>query len=303
MEAYLGGAWNAVEVISTTTQFEFRLIGAESPQGQIDVDDVVAILQKLQELATKVGRIETGAEERGRPSKNVKRVAKLRLVGLRAGSTVIEVQRVRDEDKLTFNLEDEVGFDARFADIIDAIGADTRPATVTNAIAETAADLVVALQKAAPEIEFSTAGVLRRAFKTAETHRETWRSTLNEGAQESVTVVGRLYAVNLKSHRLQVQDDLGNEFALPKVENDALLGHLLGAYVSVTGVPEKDSRGRVSEIHGAVIELAPQFAESPRVRESVSLDDILATSPGPAAGGIPGLREDEANAFFKALGA
>ena len=284
-----------------TTQFEFRLIGAETPQGQIDVDDAVAILQKLQELATKVGRVETGAEQRGRPGKKVERVAKLRLVGLKAGSTVIEVQRVDDEDMLTFDLEQEQGFDARFAAIIEAIGADARPAAVSDTIAETAADLVSALQKAAPEIEFRSAGVLRRAFKTAETHRETWRPALTEPTPESVTVVGRLYAVNLKSHRLQVQDDIGNEFALPKVEDDAAIGHLLGAYVSVTGRPEKDLRGRLAEIHGAIIEAAPQIAASPGARDSVSLDEILAAASGPIAGGIPELTEDEANAFFEAL--
>lgn len=284
-----------------TTQFEFRLIGAETPQGQIDVDDAVAILQKLQELATKVGRVETGAEQHGRPGKKVERVAKLRLVGLKAGSTVIEVQRVDDEDMLTFDLEHEQGFDARFAAIIEAIGADARPAAVSDTIAETAADLVSALQKAAPEIEFRSAGVLRRAFKTAETHRETWRPALTEPTPESVTVVGRLYAVNLKSHRLQVQDDIGNEFALPKVENDAAIGHLLGAYVSVTGRPEKDLRGRLAEIHGAIIEAAPQIAASPGARDSVSLDEILAAASGPIAGGIPELTEDEANAFFEAL--
>ncbi len=130
-----------------TTQFQFRLIGVETPQGQIDVDDAVAILQKLQELATKVGRVETGAEQRGRPAKKVERIAKLRLVGLNAGSTVIEVQRVEDEEILTFDLEHEQGFDARFAEIIEAIGADTRPAAVSDTIAETAADLVTALPR------------------------------------------------------------------------------------------------------------------------------------------------------------
>lgn len=284
-----------------TTQFQFRLIGAETPQGQIDVDDAVAILQKLQELATKVGRVETGAEQRGRPAKKVERIAKLRLVGLKASSTVIEVQRVEDEETLTFDLEHEQGFDARFAEIIEAIGADTRLAAISDTIAETAADLVTALQKAAPEIEFRAAGVLRRSFKTAETHRETWLRALTEAPLRSMTIVGRLYAVNLKSHRLQVQDDIGNEFALPKVENDAAIGHLVGTYVKVTGTPEQDSRGRLSEIHGAVIEAAPQIAAGPGVRDVVSLDEILAAAPGPVAGGIPGLTEDEANAFFEAL--
>ena len=284
-----------------TTQFEFRLIGADAPQGQINVDDVVAILQKLQELATKIGRVETDAAERGRPGKKVERVAKLRLVGLKAGSTVIEVERVEEEGTLDFDLDDERGFDARFAEIIEAIGADERPSVISDTIAETAADLVSALQKAAPEVEFTAGGVLRRRFKTSETHRDTWRPVAVVDSPESVTVVGRLYAVNLKSHRLQVQDDIGNEFALPRVANDAAVGHLLGSYVTVTGSPELDSRGRLSEIRGAVIEAAPALGVEAGLREPVALDAILAAAPGPVAGGIPGLSEEEATAFFEAL--
>jgi len=58
------------------TQFEFRLVGTDLPQGQIDVDDAVSILQKLQELATKIGRVETGSSPHGRPGRMVERVAK-----------------------------------------------------------------------------------------------------------------------------------------------------------------------------------------------------------------------------------
>jgi hypothetical protein len=284
-----------------TTQFEFRLIGADTPKGQIDVDDAVAILQKLQELATKIGRVETGAEQRGRPGKKVERVARLRLVGLKEGSTVIQVERVSDEGTLEFDLEHEQGFDAVFSEIIQAIGSDERPEGISDSIAETAGDLVAVLRKAAPEVEFGTSGVARRKFKTAETHRETWLPTRENAAHEPVTVVGRLYAVNLKSHRLQIQDDVGNEFALPKVHNDDEVGHLLGRYVSVTGTPERDLRGRVTQVHGAVITAAPQLGADAGVREAVSLDEILAAAPGPISGGIPGLTEEEADAFYEAL--
>lgn len=231
----------------------------------------------------------------------MERVARLRLVGLKAGSTVIEVERVSEDGTLEFDLEHEQGFDAQFSEIIVAIGSDSRPANMSDSIAETAGDLLAALRKAAPEVEFGTAGVVRQKFKTADTHRETWRSRRNEVALEPVTVVGRLYAVNLKSHRLQIQDDVGNEFALPKVDNDSEVGYLLGGYVSVTGEPERDLHGRLTQIHGAVIVSAPQLVAGVGVRESVSLDEILAAAPGPIAGAIPGLTGEEADAFYEAL--
>jgi hypothetical protein len=283
-----------------STQFELRLIGGDAPQGQINVDDVVGILQKLQELATKIGRVETEAADRGRPSKQVERVARLRLVGLTGGSTVIQVERVDEDGTLDFDLDHESGFDVRFAAIIEAIGADERPLELSDTIAETTADLVAVLQRAAPEIEFSWGGVVRRTFRTAETHRETWKPAPAAQSSESVTIVGRLYAVNLKTHRLKVQDDVGNEFALPRVENDSLVGHLLGRYVTATGSPERDSRGHLSEIRDAVIEAVPGLDVAAGLRGPVSLDEILAV-PGPIAGGLPGLTDDEAIAFHQAL--
>lgn len=283
------------------TRFEFRLVDADAPAGEIDVDDVVAILQRLQELATRVGRIETQAAERGRPARVLTEVAKLRLAGLRSGSTVIEVKRVEDDERLDFDLAHEAGFDARFAEIIEAIGDDVRPSWASDAIAETAGELVGALRKAAPRIEFAAGGRLRRTFDTATIHRETWRSPAVRAEQSAVEVIGRLYAVNLKSHRLQVQDDLGNEFALPNVADDDAAAALIGRYVSVYGRPERDSRGRIAHILNATIEEAPALPGSPGTREAVPLEAILASAPGPQPGGIAGLTDAEVDAFLEML--
>lgn len=283
-----------------TTQFEFRLIGGEAPEGELDADQLLAIVQSLKDIATKLGRGETDAETLGRPPKRVERVARL-TIGLAPGSTRVLARRANvDEHALDFDLAEEERFDEKFEALVQSIALDTRPEWVSDTLAGSAADLTVALQKAAPEVEFKVGGLVRRVFKTAETHRETWRAPSTDASADAVTVVGRLFAVNLKSHRLLVQDDVGNEFALPKVENDLEVGQLIGSYVSVTGAPERDSRGRLAEIHGASIGLASVGATA-GIRDSVPLDEILATAPGPVAGGIPGLTEDEASAFLEAL--
>lgn len=288
------------EVIAMTTQFEFRLIGGEAPEGELDADQLLAIVQSLKDIVTKLGRAETEAEASGRPPKRVGRVSRL-TIGLAPGSTRVLARRASlGEHALDFDLAEEQGFDQKFEDLVQGIALDTRPDWVSETLASSAADLTVALQKAAPEVEFTVAGRVRRVFKTAETHRETWRAPATDTPSEAVTVVGRLFAVNLKSHRLLVQDDVGSEFALPKVENDLEVGQLIGSYVSVTGTPERDARGRLTEIHGAAIGPAAAPAGA-GIRDAVSLDAILASAPGPAAGGIPGLTEAEANAFFEAL--
>lgn len=284
-----------------TTQFEFRLIGGDAPQGELDADQLLAIVQSLKDIATKLGRSETEAELLGRPPRRVERVARL-TIGLAPGSTRVLARRANaHKEALDFDLAEEQGFDERFQALVESIALDERPDWVSDTLAVSAADLTSALKKAAPQVEFKAAGTVRRTFMTADTHRETWRAPSLAASPETVTVVGRLYAVNLKSHRLQVQDDLGNEFALLKVENDTEVGHLLGSYVSVTGTPERDSRGRPAQIHGAMIDAAPQIPAAAGIRESVALEQILASAPGPIAGGIPGLTDDEAETFFEAL--
>ena len=136
---------------------------------------------------------------------------------------------------------------------------------------------------------------------TAGLQQETWNPTL-DALRGDVTIVGRLYAVNLHTHRLLVQDDVGHQFALPNVADDADIGPLLGRHVVVTGLPEFDARGQLKRIRESAISAAPDPFGSPTVAESVALEEILAGAPGIKPGGIDGLSEVEADAFFDAMG-
>jgi hypothetical protein len=283
-----------------SAQFEFHLRGADAPEGQLDADHLLAIVTSLKEVATKIGRAETDAEPVGRAPKRVHRVAKL-LIGLAPGSTTVLARRVGGGDgALDFDLPDEQAFDESFQDLIESIALDQRPGWVSDSLSLAAADLAGALQQAAPEIEFKVSGQSRRTFRATDVHRETWRVAATS-RRNTVTFVGRLYAVNLKTHRLQVQDDVGTQVALPGVLHDADAGRLLGAHVTVTGTPELDTRGRLTHIHDATIEAAPDPLAGDVVPGVVSLEEILASAPGIEPGGI-GLTEAESDAFFEAMG-
>lgn len=283
-----------------TTQFEFRLIGASAPDGELGADDLLAIVTSLKELATKIGRGETDAEPVGRPPKRTQRVADL-TIGLTGGSTTVVVRRTGVGDALEFDLADEQAFDEKFTAIVEAIALDHRPPWVGDSLSLVAADLTAALRQAAPEVEFKVDGTTRRRFTTEETHRETWRLDLTTSA-DSITFAGKLYAVNLNTHRLQVQDDVGHQVALPKVSNDAEVSRLIGSYVTVTGTPERDARGRLARINDASVAAAPDPLSGSVVPVSVSLDEIRASAPGVGPGGIEGLTDTEFDAFFDAMG-
>lgn len=283
-----------------TTKFEFRLVGAPAPEGQLDADSLIAIITSLKEVATRIGRLETDADRVGRPPKRAQQVAQL-LIGLEPGSTRMLVRRAgAGEDALDIDTSEEQAFDERFEELVESIATDTRPLWVSDSLSAAAGDLTAALQQAALEVEFTSNGQLRRTFKTAEVHRETWRVAHDVGPEE-VAFVGRLFAVNLKTHRLQVQDDVGNQVALPKVTNDAVAGRLLNSYVTASGAPEYDAAGRLTQIHEAIIEAADDPIEHAAVPSVASVEQILASGPGIEPGGI-GLTHEESDAFFEAMG-
>lgn len=288
-------------VIPMARRFELHLEGMDVPDGLIDADRLVEIVKSLQEMATRLGRIETDAAQKGRPSKNLDRVAGLRI-GLEKGSTVVVAERDGSRELLDLDLSDEEAVDRRFSELIEHIGADQRPEWVTDPIASTVEDLVNALQKTAPRVEFMVDGVSRKTFETKSIHRETWKPLAPPQPMTEVTFTGRLFAVNLNTHRLQVQDDVGNQVGLPRVPNDAEIGKLVGAYVTVTGTPEVDAQGQLKHINEASIQLAPDPLGGQAVRASTSLEEILSTAPGPAPGGISGLTDDEVEAFLAAVG-
>lgn len=283
------------------TQFEFRLVDGTAPEGELEADQLLAIVQSLKEIATKLGRAATDAEPVGRPPKRTRKVARL-TIGLAPGSTRLLARRVDDDDALDFDLHEEEAFDEKFEAIIDSIASDDRPDWVTDTMAVAAGELRNALERAAPIVEFKVGGQVRRTFATSATRKETWRVGEVEPGIETTTFVGRLRVVNLDTHRLQVTDDVGNKVALPNVANDEEVGSLLGQYVSVTGTPEWDGNRRLTQIHEAVIESAGPVPAEMGSRPVVAIEDILSSAPGAQPGGIPGLTSDEAEAYLKAIG-
>ncbi len=286
------------------TQFEFRLIDGDAPQGELAADHLIAIVQSLKEVATKLSRAETEAEPVGRPPQRTRSVAEL-SIGLAPGSTRILARRLQGgQDALPIELEEERAFDEKFQAIVESIAVDERPDWVPDTLALAAGSLRTALETAAPTVEFTAGGHVCTTFVTRETHRETWRPVATEPVGEKVTFVGRLRAVNLDTHRLHVTDDVGNRVSLPNIVNDAGIGQLLGEYVTVVGTPERNADGRLNQILDAVIDEAPPLPVglSLGVPAVANLEQILAGAPGPEFGGIPGLTDDEADAFLDALG-
>jgi hypothetical protein len=77
---------------------------------------------------------------------------------------------------------------------------------------------------------------------------------------------------------------------------------LIGSYVTVDGHPDRDGRGRIKSIRDADVLGMPEPLADAGIPPPLSLERILAAAPGLEPGGIPGLTDDEADAFFDAMG-
>jgi hypothetical protein len=225
-------------------RFEIHLEGMDAPEGLIDADRLIEIVRSLQDIATRLGRIQTESADRGRPSKLLERVAGLRI-GLEKGSTTIIAERDVADGALDLDLSDELAVDEKFEALIEGIAADVRPAWVTASVASAADSFVNALRRTAPMVQFAINGETSATFQTEHIHRETWKSSPTSPSQADVAFTGRLFAVNLHTHYFQMQDDVGNKVALPKVLDDAVAARLVGSYVTATGAPGLDSQGRL----------------------------------------------------------
>ncbi|MFV0435469.1 MAG: hypothetical protein ACK5LO_16035 [Leucobacter sp.] len=281
------------------TQFEFHLVGAEALEGELDADNLIAILTSLKEVATKIGRTETDAESLGRAPRRTQQVAKL-TIGLTSGSTTLQVRRAGVSDALEFDSTEEEAWDQKFESIVESIAAEQRPGWVDDSLALAASHLGAALKHAAPHVEFTVGGQTRCAFETGKLRLEIWEQPTQQDPGE-VTFTGRLFAVNLKTHRLQVRDDVGNEVALPRVRDDEQAGRLLNSYVTVVGLPTYGASGELTQLREAHVEAAAATPGTTVALPELNLDDLRSSPPGPVPSTGITLTEEESDAFFEAL--
>lgn len=280
-------------------QFDVRLSGHGAPDGELDADDLVALVESLREVASKIGRVETRAHPAGRPPSRTRRVARL-MVGLAAGSTTVRVHRAGLPGALDFELAEERMFDETFAGLVDGIARNHRPAWVGDPLALATAHLVSALRQAAPRVEFAVDRVSRGAVETASLHRDLWQVPLRAGPEE-VSVVGRLYSANLHSHRFRLEDAVGTRIVLPSVVDDSAAARLLDALVVAVGVPEYDADGGIAAIRNATISPAADVSVTGLVPSGVPIEEILASAPGPGLEHALDLTDEEFDSFLRAV--
>lgn len=276
---------------------ELRLIDAAAPKGEIGLAALAELAGSLQRLATRVGRHLAEQPGPGRTPASVERMTTLRLTGLGGRSTSLFIG-YGDADALPLDTGFEVETADRFWGLLAAISDNDPPGWVTPGISKGAAKVCAALQSAAPRIELSQPRRDRSTTVTSATlDVDVWRRADRDvGAR---TVTGRLEAVDLKDRRFRIRDDVGNAIRIDDVEDAEQVGRLVGQRAAATGIAVIDEHGRLRlrETRVEAAPLPPEWTSIP----STNLEELIAAAPGPDPGGIPGLTDEEWEAFAIAL--
>lgn len=288
-----------LEVVAVVESFSLRLSGTDRIDGEITFARAPAIFEAMQTLSTRLGQHHVGRQGPGRPVDGVRRATELRLVGLRPGSTILDV-RLGDEDVLLdMGIEHQVT-DSLF-ELFAGVSENSPPAWTTPTLGEATLAVVDAFGAAASEVDLSSETRGRRvAFRPGDVERAVWPGADGFSTPElGVSVSGRLDRGDLRSSRFRVRDGVGNDIVLERVEDVGVAAGLLGSSVVATGTAERNRNGRIVRIRSAIVQpakLPDGVVTTPRLPDlSGAVPTVIPDD------GIPGITDDEVDDFLSSL--
>lgn len=303
---------------SSRARMEVRLVGGPHPDGEVPLGALAGIAQTVQDLVSRLAREVSGRSGAGRTPDELSDMSRLLLVGLRAGSTTLEIAgpEVDMELDLGRDIPADAGTQAleRFALVLESVAAPkpALPPDLDSPAARSASELLEAL---APypqvDVELEAAGRrhqvrLRPTAIAAALRQDDPAAETTEPYAVSRTVAGVLYALNLHTGRFQVEDDLGATIDLsvpPALRPGAL--RLVDQRVVATGVAQSTG-GRLRLVEVTGIEPAGELPgiDADAFRRPANLADLLrAATPLASLDDlvVEGLTDAEALAFLTAL--
>ena len=275
--------------------YSFRLEGLPTPNGEISVRDLVDIGAALQLTATRIARQVGGLGGRGRSTSGIERISELRLSGISAGSTVLEI-RLGDNGSLPLSTGDEQLVASRFEETFTSIATNGAPTWANSGV-------IAAIGRLASRVSASGATRLTASHGAGPTaipwqvvdfsrvDLAVW-SIREERTAELVTMTGRLDKVDLRVRRFRVRDDVGNDVTLDDVVDVDAAAQLIGQRVVASGIAEQE--------HGRVVRIIEPVLQ----REELPIEWFAqASNESPVGGiiarvGIPGVTHEEVDDFL-----
>lgn len=248
-----------------------HLVGGSHLDGEIPLDSFARLAQHTQTLVQRVARALSGREGPGRTPETLQAATQLMLVGLRPGSTTLDIAGPPLQAELDLGDEIEPNVMVQTIQVLgtalegvahhDANLPDIAPSAV-----DTLSSWLVGLSsydRVEVEVKESPHRPPRRVdFVPEAAHAllEQKRSSLepHKTKQPSRVVEGELYAVNLHTGRFSLQDDLGHTIYLsvPTTLREGI-ERLLGQRAQATGLAVLDESGGIKELHVEELNSAP----------------------------------------------
>lgn len=295
-------------------QLHLRFVGGEQRDGEVSLEDLAKVAQGTQQLVTRLARGLAG-KRAGRPPTDLVAATRLFLVGLRPGSTVLDIAGLHPDP--------------------DVLIADGMPGDLGERVLGLLADGVRALSEEAPlpagldapalnDLDTWLRGLRKYSQVTLETDVPTGRRiTIFEPAtlRRQLTTVtpepplpfvspehqalqGRLYALNLRTGSFSIEDDIGRAIRLnvPGDVRDAA-ARMVNTRVQAIGSPRVDEGGRLIGFDvAALVSAVDPFVQGEFFeRHELEVPATRAVVGLLEAGAIPDLSDDEVDAFLNAL--
>jgi hypothetical protein len=300
---------------SERSTIRLSLRGADYPDGEIPLADLAAIADRGQQLATRLARAEEGRGGPGRTPTRLAEGVRLMFVGIERGSTQLLIAGPPRDPQFDLGPLTEEAIERTLGRLVDgldaaATGSDL-PEGYDDLSRRALADWLDALAHAAPELD-AEGRIGARPVKQVHLQPAAASERLREEpptpeAPSAIRVEGRLYAVDLLNGRYRVEDDMGSRIDLVTTLFTADdVRPLLGQRVVAVGTPEYSEAGRIREVDATTIALAEDIPglDASRFRHNIELDELLRDAQ-PLGSiddlAIPGLTEDEIDAFLRAL--
>ncbi len=265
-----------------------RLVGGQYQDGEIPLADLASVADKTQRLVRRIARSVSDRTGPGRTPARVEEPTTLLLIGIHPGSTVLEIAGSSAEPQLDLgDLGDDIGTQALniMVNGIEAVAAggelpegfDDLSARSLDEWLDSIAGTAAAAELSA-EIGTRPPRVVRVVPREARALLAGRVAPAPSATPPLHAVEGTLYAVNLRTGRYTIEDDLGNSIGtIASVFTSEEIAPLLGRRVRAEGMPRFDEAGRLQTIELTRLAAAPDIndIDAERFFRNVELDELL----------------------------
>jgi hypothetical protein len=297
-----------------------RLERDDLPQGEIALTDLAKIADATQRFVRQIAGNVVGQRGPGAQRKGVADASSLRLVGLKPGSTILEIAGAEPaQDALEYDIPTdltELTFDLLVGGLSAVASSDPRPELPVGYDTRLVNDLDDWLRSMrgykSVAIESQVAGTARSVRTTPRQARNRLHDLSPQPVLPFVSpteqaLEGKLYALNLNTGSFYIEDDAGHRIrtVLPvDLRDDAAT--FVSRRVHAVGKPEFEESGRLKLFNVSELGPAPDFAGLAEQRGFFEAHALVATPPAGDAGSlddwaIAGLSDEEAEDFMDAI--